>query len=311
MSREPAGWTARRLRGETAHQPPWTIAVFAHNEGRRIGAALESIPAAAGGRPVRVVVLANGCSDDTIDRAGDAAGGIADLTVVDIGLADKANAWNLFIHDLWTDQDVARTDVFFFMDGDVRLEADALPLLASVYETSPTVNAVGAMPTTGRDREAWRERMVRNRSLAGNLYSLRGSFVSAVRARQIRMPIGLFGEDSFVSWLAEHDLGDSLARDPSPRCLFQPSAGFAFDSLSPWRPRDYRIYLRRKWRYARRSVQHEMLMPMIDRHGLTILPAHIEDVYRMGPLPSRMKWIGRGTGFRMLAVQWARRFRRV
>ena len=103
------------------------------------------------------------------------------------------------------------------------------------------------MPATGRDRDAWRQRMVENGTLAGNLYALRGRFVETVREREIRMPVGLIGEDFFVSWLVATDAGNLADPGSAPRCVFHPGALFSFRSLTPWRPRDYRIYLRRKW----------------------------------------------------------------
>jgi hypothetical protein len=305
------GYTVERLSGDPTTTPRWSIAVFAHNEAARIRAALASLPAGAGGHPLSVVVLANGCSDSTVDVVRSCAPHVPDLRLVEIDLGDKANAWNTYVHDVWTAEEMSAIEIHFFMDGDVRLEPDALPLLASAFLAAPSIDAVGGMPTTGRDRDAWRERMARNVSLAGNLYSLRRSFLNELRRSRVRMPIGLIGEDRFVSWLVEHRLGAGAAADDQPRCVFHRDAGFAFDSLSPWHPRDYRTYVRRLWRYALRGVQHEMLVALIDWHGLTAVPAHIEDVYRRAPLPSRLRWIGRGSVWRTLAVQWVRRFRQL
>jgi len=310
MPRRGAGYTVARLSGDSGSTPTLSIAVFAHNEARRIRSALESVVAGAAGTPISVVVLANGCSDRTADEVRACADRIADLTLVEIAMADKANPWNVYVHDFWSDEEIGTIATHFFMDGDVRVEPEALSLLASAFLAAPTVDAAGAMPISGRDRDAWRQRMVRNSSLAGNLYALRRAFVAEIRERHIRMPIGLFGEDRFVSWLVFQQLGDGPATDGLPRCAFHPSAGFSFDSLSPWRVRDYRTYLRRLWRYARRGVQHEMLLPMLRQRGLAALPVHVEEVYRRGPIPSRLRWIGRGSALRTLAVQWVRRYRR-
>jgi hypothetical protein len=162
------------------------------------------------------------------------------------------------------------------------------------------------MPATGRDRDAWRERMTRHGTLAGNLYALRGRFVDEVRTRGIRMPIGLIGEDWLVSWLVEHRLGRGPAADGEPQMVFHVDAEFSFDSLSPWRLRDQRTYLRRKWRYALRAVQMEMLVPLIRRDGAAAMPRTVEELYRTGPLPSRLRWVGRDSPWRTLAVQYAR-----
>lgn len=284
------------------------MAVFAHNEARRIRSALEGIARAAGNRDVDVFVLANGCTDSTADVVRGCADVLPNLSLVEIDLADKANAWNVYVHEVITAERARDVDVHFFTDGDVTLESNALPLLVSALSEVPSAKAAGAMPATGRDRDAWRQRMVANGNLAGNLYALRGSFVDALRQRQIRLPIGLFGEDRFVSWLVATELGRRGGPDEGPQCVFHAGAAFSFRSLSPMRPRDYRIYLRRKWRYTRRDLQHEMLMPVLIKHGLQAMPHHVEDLYRSGPLPSRLRWVGLDTPLRLLAVLWIRSF---
>lgn len=302
----PSGFRISSVSARGGDRPSWAVVVFAYNESRRIRAALESVARAAGGHDIEVVVLANGCRDHTARVVRACADVLPRLTLVEIDLPDKANAWNVYVHEVLTADRVRRTDVHFFTDGDVRIEPDALPLLASALREVPSANAAGAIPATGRDRDAWRARMVANGNLAGNLYALRGNFVERVRQRRIRMPIGLFGEDRFVSWLAATDLGAPDESEPGPRCVFHGGAQFSFRSLSPWRIRDYRIYLRRKWRYTRRALQHEMLMRVIAERGLSAMPHHIQELYRTGPYPSRLRWVGRDTPLRMLAILWMR-----
>lgn len=304
------GVRVTRLSGADRPRPAWSMAVFAHNEARRIEAALHAIARAAGGHAIDVFVLANGCTDATADRVRACAGVLSHLSLVEIDLGDKANAWNVYVHDLLTPERMAEVETHYFTDGDVTLEAEALPRLADALREVPTAMAAGGLPATGRDRDAWRERMVRHGSLAGNLYALRGAFVRQVRDRRLRIPVGLFGEDRFVSWLVGTRLGNPPASDDETQCVFHGTAEFSFRSLSPLRPGDYRIYLRRKWRYARRALQHEMLMPLLLRTGLEAMPAHVHELYVGAGLPSRLKWVGADTPYRLLAVLWIRSFRR-
>lgn len=304
-----SGVRVSSLSSREGPRPRWALAVFAHNEAPRIRAALEGIARAASGTDVDVFVLANGCTDGTADEVRAAAGLLPWLSLVEIDLGDKANAWNVYVHEVVSADRARAIDIHFFTDGDVTLLPHALPRLASALADVPSAKAAGAMPATGRDRDAWRHRMVENGNLAGNLYALRGSFVEQLRARAIRLPVGLFGEDRFVSWLVSSELDRRDGRDPNPQCVFHAAAEFAFRSLSPARWRDYRIYLRRKWRYTRRELQHEMLMPVLLKHGLSAMPHHIEDLYRTGPLPSRLRWVGLDTPLRTFAVLWIRSFR--
>jgi len=293
----------------TGGRPSWSLAVFAHNESSRIRAALESIVRAAGDRDVEVWVLANGCTDSTSDAVRACADVLPDLWLAEIDLADKANAWNVYVHDLITAERAQEIETYFFMDGDVTLEPDALVLLARALDEQPSAKAAGGMPATGRDKDGWRHRMVENGMLAGNLYALRGSFVESLRQRHIRMPVGLIGEDLLLSRLVASQLGRTTALDEGPQCIFCSNAEFSFRSLSPMRLGDYRTYWHRKWRYARRALQLEMLMHVLIGGGIAAMPGHVNELYLKAPLPSRLRWVGIDTPLRVLTVLWIRSFR--
>ena len=235
---------------------------------------------------------------------------LPDLWLAEIDVADKANAWNVYVHELITPERAREIETYFFMDGDVTLERAALALLASSLDDVPTAQAAGGMPATGRDRDSWRARMVRNGTLAGNLYALRASFVDAVREQQVRVPMGLVFEDSLVSWLVATQFGRTSTAGRDPQCIFCANAEFSFRSMSLLRPADYPLYLRRKWRYARGGLQLEMLMNVLRARGLAAMPAHVHDLYVNGPLPSRLRWVGLDTPLRLLGVLWIRSFRK-
>jgi hypothetical protein len=93
--------------------------------------------------------------------------------------------------------------------------------------------------------------------------------------------------------------------------VFAPNAGFAFRSLSPWRLQDYRIYLRRLWRYAQRGVQYEMVWQWLRLRLPESLPPDVQTLYAQAPTPSRLLWTGSALGslLRCLAVQKVRRVR--
>jgi len=304
------GMKVTRLASRAGRRPAWSLAVFAHNESGRIGAALHSIVQAAAGIDVEVWVLANGCTDATSDEVRACATVLPDLWLAEIDVADKANAWNVYVHELITPGRAATIETYFFMDGDVTLERDALGLLAAALSSVPTAQAAGGMPATGRDRASWRARMVRNGTLAGNLYALRPSFVDRVRLARVRVPIGLVFEDSLVSWLVATEFGQTKWRAEHPQCIFCANAEFSFRSMSPMRPGDYPAYLRRKLRYATGGLQLEMLTNVLRAKGLAAMPSDVHELYVTGPVPSRVRWVGLDTPLRLLAVLWIRACRR-
>ena len=54
---------------------------------------------------------------------------------------------------------------------------------------------------------------------------------------------------------------------------------------------------RRKWRYARGALQHQMLVRLLERDGMGAVPRHVHYFHHEGPLPSRRAWTGRDTLF--------------
>lgn len=306
---ENPGIQVSQLTSETKNAA-WAIAVFAHNESKGIRKSLQSIAATIGEHAFDVYVLANGCTDSTAKEVRACADLLPSLYLVETPVADKANAWNLFVHDLIPPEKAQQFETYFFMDGDVTLAPGTLPSLASALDEVRSADAAGAMPACGRDRVGWSNRMVRFGMLAGNCYALRGSFVRLVQERKVRMPVGLIGEDFFVSWLVANDAW----RDPHPngqasRIIFHKEAEFSFRSLSRWRPSDYRTYLRRKWRYTLRGLQHQMLLRLLSEEGIDAMPADVQELYRRATPPSRLRWIGRETPLRTMAVQWIRYLR--
>jgi hypothetical protein len=205
---------------------------------------------------------------------------------------------------------VREIELHVFMDGDVTLEPEALPRLASAFAEVPSARAAGGMPASGRDRQAWRVRMVENGTIAGNLYALRPTFVLELRERRLRMPVGLIGDDLFLSWLLTSELWNGTRPVEGPACVFHAGAEFSFRSLSPLRVGDYRTYARRVWRYTRRALQLEMLIGFLRERGLAAMPADVRTLYLDAPLPSRLRWVGWDTPLRTFAVLWIRSLRR-
>ncbi|MEM1190836.1 MAG: glycosyltransferase family A protein [Pseudomonadota bacterium] len=288
------------------------IAVFAHNEEAYIKTALESLCPEESSGGLRIYVMANGCTDATAEVVKGCAGALPDLWLVESAVGDKASAWNEFVHDVLTDQLLQGLRQCFFMDGDVWLRPGALKKLAAFLEEKPDLDAVGAMPATGRDRDGWRRRMYENGVLAGNCYALRAEFIEQLRRQAVRMPQGLIGEDFLVSWLVASD--DWRLVDGShdrPRCGFNHLAEFAFRSLSPWSLADWRTHFRRRWRYALRNVQHHMLVLLIREQGIAGMPRDVDELYARAPMPPRPHGPGRPSLWDRAAVRWIRSKRAV
>lgn len=111
----------------------WAIAVFAHNEGNNIAHCMDSLLAATQNpNALRIYVLNNGSSDNTVAVVAAYALRHSQIQLVEIQLGDKANAWNYFVHDL-----SLQADIFGFVDGDVTFTPGALDELSKALEQKP------------------------------------------------------------------------------------------------------------------------------------------------------------------------------
>lgn len=287
-----------------------SIAVFAHNEARTLARTMESIYAAGEGCEYVIAILANGCSDRTVELAQDLASRQKNVFVKEIDRADKANAWNYYVHELSDQCPFHTAHLHVFVDGDVKILPTSFDAFLASANGIPSVNALGALPATGRNRQTWSHQMIATQTLAGGLYALTSGFLERIRERRVHIPCGFIGEDWAVSLFAKFDLQPILdANNATRHIVFPPNAGFSFDSLSYLQAQDYKIWLRRLWRYSLRGVQFEMLFNWLLHRCPEELPETVEQLYQLGNLPSRLKWVGPTSILRSLAVQKARNSR--
>ena len=274
-----------------------SVGVFAYNEERGIIACLDSIFAGGLGRAIDVHVLVNGCTDRTADIVANYAASHSGVHVHVIGLGDKTNAWNLYIHEFCS---AAR--VHIFVDGDVQVRSGSLAIMAQALEDNSSANASTAIPDSGRNSGDWLSLIVDDHGLAGNLYALRGEFVDRIRAAKIKLPVGLIGDDSWIGALANFDL-DIDRGWVKERTIVCTEARFHYDSLQWYRPRDIKLYWRRRQRYAHRTWQNQCMKTHIHNGGMQTLPIEVNDLYRTYPHLLRLTWKGVDTLFLWLALR--------
>ena len=136
---------SRALAGEVSAEPPVTIIVPVYNEETMIGAALRSL-LALDYPSTEIIVVDDGSTDRTLERAGALAGrhGDSTLRVVAKHNGGKASALNTGIA-------LARNDYVLCMDGDSRLDPGTLHA-AMRHFADPRVGAVaGNVKVVNRD----------------------------------------------------------------------------------------------------------------------------------------------------------------
>lgn len=233
----------------------YSIAVFAYNEEKTIGATLNSIIANSDDNLKHLCVLANGCTDNTAATAEAILSQQTNLqyNVVDITLGDKCNAWNTFVY-----QHLPNTAAHFFVDSDVTFTKNAFPILFNQLQTTPNKNAVTGLPQSGRNIVQYTELVVRYSCLFGNLYALTHDFLERLASQNIKLPVGLCWIDAQITKLVNEDLRPNKD-DYQQRVTYVDGTGYVFDSLKPWHKDDRTLYLNRITRYKAGQLQEPHL----------------------------------------------------
>lgn len=284
------------------NRPLVSVAVFAYNEERVIADALRRIESWGSDADLRVHVLINGCRDRTeaIVRAYQPTR--MTLVPVVISRGDKANAWNVYTHEVAPPE----AALHVLTDGDMQVGSGAVGAFLRQFDMEPHANGCAGLPSTGRSLASFRRKLVQYRELAGNLYAVRGTCLMEFRRRGVRLPVGMFGEDGLVTALIKYDL-DMRGQQDDLRVTAAEGAEFAFTPLSPWHPRDWRTYRNRKMRYAVRRLQGRMLYGLLKECGTAAMPAHVVDLYRQCGHRLGLSWNGLNTYFDWVALRRIRR----
>jgi glycosyltransferase involved in cell wall biosynthesis len=186
------------------------IGVFAHNEASGIVSMLgELTRQKTNGLDIRILVLANGCTDGTVPLARSFMHSVENehaevqIEVVDLPQGGKSRTWNRFVHELSRPD----ADVLVFADADIAIpEPDSLVRLVQGLLSNPRLHAFNSHPIkdivyrpqnlsmmdkaiamgSGTLNE-WKT------AICGQLYAM-----PVAKARAIHMPVGLAVEDGFL-----------------------------------------------------------------------------------------------------------------
>lgn len=247
-------------------------AIFAHNEERRIGACLASLP--LGRSDIDFHVLVNGSTDRTAALARAIAAGRANVHVHELHPGGKSRTWNRFVAEIWD----GRHDTLVFMDGDAVIAPASLEALAEMLAQHPHANAASGMPMNGRNWRAYQEELKQDRGLFGDLYAVRGAFLRRMRAQGIRLPDDLIGDDGLVAALAATDLMDETHWDRE-RVVPCEAAGFYCEPVALLRPESWRLQYRRMINYSVRHFQNRIVSDIMRGPGPVGLPKALRALY--------------------------------
>lgn len=179
------------------------IGIFAHDEAAGIADMVARLAAQdLAGLDARIVILANGCTDDTAARARAAAQGTA-IEVAELAEGGKSRTWSRFVHRLSRPE----AQLLVFADADITFPApDCLRRLVQGLAARPALWVLNSRPVkdivarpqglsatdrliaaAGGGLDDWKT------AICGQLYAM-----PAACARRLHLPAGLPVEDGFL-----------------------------------------------------------------------------------------------------------------
>jgi len=250
-----------------------SICIFAYNEERFLPYCIGALDAAAAGAPYHAHILVNGCTDDTFHVARSLASADPRITVHELPVGDKANAWNEYVFRI-----APEASAHIFLDGDIIPSPNAIEALNILLRDNPDAYGAAALPVTGRSQRKWAARVYVNKYLSGNLYALNEKSLINFRRLNLHLPFGAKGEDGLITYILLTDFLGGEDDSHQNRIVIGEDATFEFESLRlNWR--DIKLYHRRLQRYSERHFQKKILYALLKENGLNIMPDTIYDIY--------------------------------
>ena len=266
------------------------VGIFAHQEERRIGACLASLPLDRADMLYHVLV--NGSTDTTAAKAREIAAGRPNVRVHDIAQGGKSRTWNHLIHDVLD----GSQDAVILLDGDAEIAPGSIDALAQAV-ASDGVNAAAGMPLNGRMAAHYRHLLSTDGGLFGDLYALSGHFVNRIRARGLRLPNDLIGDDGLVAAWAHTNLQTDAAWQRN-RIVACEQAGFLCEPVRLTSPASWRMQYRRMTNYSLRFFQNRIVSDIMSGQGPDGLPLELRSLYatwlpRLAPRSGPAGWFDR------------------
>ncbi len=216
----------------------------------------------------------------------------------DIAQGGKSRTWNYLIHDLLD----GTAEAVILLDGDAQIAPGSIDALVAAVGREG-INAAAGMPLNGRMAAHYRHLLSTDGGIFGDLYALSGQFVNRIRARALRLPDDLIGDDGLVAAWAHTDL-QTDADWQRQRVIACEEAGFLCEPVRLTNPASWRMQYRRMTNYSLRFFQNRIVSDIMGREGPNGLPRELRSLYaawlpRLAPRSGPTGWFDRKALARM------------
>lgn len=245
------------MRAATQDMPrTWAIVIFASRES--LAVLVSTIKAAqiaaCGVATIDVVVNGNNELADALTKQlcdPELASDETSVKVWKIAVGDKANAWNQYLHQIWSGEKIA-----FFIDGYVRLNPDSVRLLGNSIASQSNVLGGTGVPNVEPATIDKSSQPAPDSGFHGNFCCLTGAAIEKIRLQNISLPFGLYRVDSLMGAMLSVGFDPTCNTWDGSRIFVHPAASWQTDPKHWWRISDIRAQIKRIFRQSRGVLEN-------------------------------------------------------
>ncbi len=186
-----------------------------------------------------------------------------------IPFADKGNAWNQHVHEIWQ----GCLDAIY-IDGYVRVAENSIRSLSRSLAASAQYLGASGVPSVGWSAKTLRKQMDMKGGFHGNLCAITSEALERIKDRGIRIPIGMYRVDGLMGAFLSFGLNpNSHAWNPLKFIAVVPDATWQCDRKKWYRLQDILAWGNRRYRQARGDIENSAI-----KYHLTFLKCQLEEL---------------------------------
>lgn len=279
----------------------WKVLIVSQNEEERIQLCIRSVCAALKDQCAEISVLVNQCQDNTLDASCQESKLHHDtsIKVFYIDYGDKSNAINQF---LYASCIYTPSKYYAFIDGHICVAPDLFDRVADHFNNDSELLCVSGAADNGRTSAMLSRHSIRNGAVYGQCFVLKGEFVSRLRSKKFKLPIGLYRGDGLIGSMVAHNLDAVNNEWSNSRSIVAQNSKYTIETLSIFSFRALVKQFRRMIRQSRGTLENWAIKTIIYKENYSSLPEYADDMLRQQDINGWPATPKRQLPFRWLAL---------
>ncbi|MCF6245546.1 MAG: glycosyltransferase family 2 protein [Sulfurovum sp.] len=203
------------------NSPEITVCILAYNEETHIENTIKNLIEGNEEITFTLKVYANGCTDDTVKIVKNLESTYSNLSLRELKIAGKPNAWNTAFTE-------NKTEILIFSDADIMVESGSIKALSDemmknddIISTTTQYTAFSKKLSFGKKLAGFMQLPIEQDFIAGCFYTIRRAKFEKIFSKNniTGIPDGLVGEDLFIDLLVPREKLIVIDK----KCFYEPT----------------------------------------------------------------------------------------